>query len=97
MMIKTLLSSSIMTTKSSLILENKNKTNKILIRQIIPSISNGFRKDLYIFFNIFPLFCSYLPSKKDLHLNKLEFPSPMDALCQVWLKLTHWFWGIRFF
>ena len=46
MMIKTLLSSSIMTTKSSLILENKNKTNKILIRQIIPSISNGFRKDL---------------------------------------------------
>lgn len=38
MMIKTLLSSSIKTTKSSLILENENKTNKILIRQRIPSI-----------------------------------------------------------
>ena len=22
-----------------------------------------------------------------LYLNKLEFPSPKDALCQVWLKL----------
>lgn len=40
MIIKTLLSSSIKTTKSSLILENENKTNKIhvLIRQRIPSI-----------------------------------------------------------
>ena len=31
-----------------------------------------------------------------LHLNKLESPSPKDALCQVWLKLTQWFWGRRF-
>ena len=27
-----------------------------------------------------------------LHLNKLESPSPKDALCQVWLKLAQWFW-----
>ena len=32
-----------------------------------------------------------------LHLNKLELPSPKDALCQVWLKLPQWFWGGRFF
>ena len=27
-----------------------------------------------------------------LHLNKLQSPSPKDALCQVWLKLAKWFW-----
>ena len=27
-----------------------------------------------------------------LPFNKLESPSPMDALCQVWLKLALWFW-----
>ena len=31
-----------------------------------------------------------------LHLNKLESPSPKDALCQVWLKLVQWFWIRRF-
>ena len=30
-----------------------------------------------------------------LHLNKLEFRSPMNALCQVWLKLAQWFWRTR--
>ena len=29
------------------------------------------------------------------HLNKLEPPSPKDALSQVWLKLAQWFWRIR--
>ena len=29
--------------------------------------------------------------------NKLESPSPKDALCQVWLKLAQWFWRRRFF
>ena len=32
-----------------------------------------------------------------LHLNKLQSPSPKDALCQVWLKLAKWFWRRRFF
>ena len=27
----------------------------------------------------------------DLHLNKLESPSPKDALKQIWLKLVQWF------
>ena len=30
-------------------------------------------------------------------LNKLESPSPKDALCQVWLILAQWFWRRRFF
>ena len=32
-----------------------------------------------------------------LRLNKLQSPSPKDALCQVWLKLAKWFWRRRFF
>ena len=31
-----------------------------------------------------------------LHWNKLEFTSSKDALCEVWLKLAHWFWRRRF-
>ena len=36
---------------------------------------------------------NYLPFEKGggLHLSELESPSPKDALCQVWLKLTQWF------
>ena len=47
--------------------------------------------------NVFLLFRNYLPLKKGgaLHLNKLESPSPKDALCQVWLKLAVWFWRRR--
>ena len=30
-------------------------------------------------------------------LNKIESPSPKDALCQVWLKLVQWFWRRIFF
>ena len=43
------------------------------------------------------LFLNYLPLEKDRahHLNKLESPSPKDVLCQVWLKLAHWFWRRR--
>ena len=32
-----------------------------------------------------------------LRLNKLEFPSSKDALCQFWLKCAQWFWRRRFF
>jgi hypothetical protein len=32
-----------------------------------------------------------------LYLNKLEFPSPNDDWCQVWLKLAKWFLRKRFF
>ena len=44
------------------------------------------------------LFRDYIPLEKGvaLHLNKLESPSPKDALCQVWFKLAKWFWRRRF-
>ena len=50
------------------------------------------------FVNIFSLFRNYLRLEKvgALHLNKLESPSPKDALCQVWSKLTQSFWKRRF-
>ena len=37
------------------------------------------------------------PLGKGRDLNELESSSPKDALCQVWLKLTRWFWWRRFF
>ena len=42
-------------------------------------------------------FRNYLPLEKGgaHHLNKFEFSSPKDALCQVWLKLGQWFWRRR--
>ena len=45
-------------------------------------------KKIFKFINAFSQFHNYLPLEKGvaLHLNKLEFPSPNDALCQVWLK-----------
>ena len=38
----------------------------------------------------FSLFRNYQPLEKgrSLHMNKIEFPSPKDALRQVWLKLA---------
>ena len=47
---------------------------------------------------MFLQFQNYLPLEKDvaLHLNKLEFLSPKDALCQVWLKLAQQFWRTKF-
>ena len=40
--------------------------------------------------NVFLLFHYYLPMEKGMafHSNKLDFPLPKDALCQVWLKLA---------
>ena len=47
------------------------------------------KKIFFNFVNVFSLFCNYLI----VHLNKLESPSPKDALRQVGLKLALWFWG----
>ena len=57
-----------------------------------------WRRRFLNFVNIFSLFRNYLPLEKGgpLHLNKLETPSPKDALCQVWLKLAQWLWRRRF-
>ena len=56
-----------------------------------------WRRRFFNFVNVFSLFRNYLPLEKGaaLHLNKLEFPSSKDALCQVWLKLAQWFWRRR--
>ena len=56
-----------------------------------------WRRRFLNFVNVFSLFRNYLTLEKGeaLHLNKLESPSPKDVLCQVWLKLTQWFWRRR--
>ena len=48
--------------------------------------------------NVFSLFRIYLPLERGmaLHLNKPEYPSPKNALCQVWLKLALLFLRRRF-
>ena len=59
---------------------------------------SGAREKNY-FVIVFSLFQNYLPLEKDvaIHLNKQEFPSPMAALYQVWLKLAEFFWRRRYF
>ena len=52
-----------------------------------------WRRRCLNFVNVYLLLHYYLPLEKgmSLHLNKLEFPLPKDALCQVWLKFAKWF------
>ena len=58
-----------------------------------------WRRRYFYFFNVFSLFRNYLPLEEGraLHLNKTEFSSPKDALCQVRLKFAQLFWRRRFF
>ena len=61
---------------------------------------SGFgEEDFFNFVNVFSIFRNYFPLEKGraLHLNKLESPSPKDALCQVWMKLAQWFSRRSFF
>jgi hypothetical protein len=53
-----------------------------------------WRRRFLNIFNVFLLFCYYVPLEKGypLRLNKFESPPPKDDLCQVWLKLVWWFW-----
>ena len=55
-------------------------------------------KKIFIDVSVFSLFRYYLPLEKGmaLHSNKLESPSPKNALCQVWLILVLWFFRRRF-
>ena len=57
-----------------------------------------WRRRFLNFINVFSLFHYYLPFEKGgaLHLNKHEFPSPRNTLCQVWLKQAQQFWRRRF-
>ena len=54
----------------------------------------GSGKDLLDYINVFLLFCFCFPLKKSLglHLTKHEYPSSIEAVCQVWLQLPQWFW-----
>ena len=60
--------------------------------------SGSEEEDVFNFINVFSLFRNYLPFEKGrgLHLNKLDSPSPKDALCQVWFEMAKWFWRRRF-
>ena len=56
-------------------------------------------KKIFKFRQRFSLFHNYFPLEKEraLHMNKLESPSPKNALWQVWLKVAQWFWRRFFF
>ena len=58
-----------------------------------------WRRRFKNFVNVFSLFLSYLPLKRGgtLPLNKLESPSPKNALCKIWLEFAWWFWRRKFF
>ena len=57
-----------------------------------------FGRWIFNFVNLFFAISNYLPLEKGmaLHLNKFQYPSPKDGLCQVLLKLAQWFWRRRF-
>ena len=47
---------------------------------------------IYIFVQSYDLIiCHWFGEEKSNYL-QFEYSSPKDALCQVWLKLTQWFW-----
>ena len=48
------------------------------------------------FFLKFSIYFYYFTIISPFHLKKFESLLPKDALCQVWLKLTPWFWRRRF-
>ena len=49
------------------------------------------------FVNVFLLFHNYLPWKKAFEQIWVPLHPGMHALCQVWMKLTKWFWKRKFF
>ena len=70
----------------------KSPSPKSALCQVRLKLAQWFCRRFLKFVNIFSLFRYYLSIEKvvALHLNKLESPSPKDALCQVWLKLALW-------
>ena len=76
----------------------------VLIRKNFVNFSQNWpivpgEEDLLISSMYFRYFVIISPLKQggSLHLYKLEFPSPKDVLCQVWLKLAHCSWRRRYF
>ena len=78
----------------------ESPSSKDALCQVWLKLAQSFwKRGLFNFVNVFLLSRNHLPLEKGLalHLNKLESPSPKDALCQVWLKLAQRFWRRRFF
>ena len=71
---------------------------KDALRQIRLKLAQWFWRRQFLKFWQCIFIISYLSplGKWDHHLNKLEYPSPKNALCQVWMKLAQWFWRRRF-
>ena len=68
--------------------------------QVWLKLAQWFRRGrLFNVVNVLSLFRNNLPLENGgaLQLNKLEFPSLEDVLCQVWMELALWFWRRRFF
>ena len=79
--------------------KHESPSPKDALCQVWLRLAQWFWRRFVNFVNLFSLFRYHLPLERDgaLHLNKLESPSPEDALCQVQLKLAQWFWRRRFF
>ena len=69
------------------------KTFKQSCDYIYHEIGPVVLKKVFKFCQCILAFLNYLPLEKGriFHLNKLECPSPENSLCQVWLKMAHWF------
>ena len=68
---------------------------KVALCQVWLKLAQWFRRRRLLNFAMY--FCylviiSLMEKGWALHLNKLESPSPKDAVCQVCLKLAQWFW-----
>ena len=76
-----------------------NFTQRCFVLSIVEIGRQVLERKILKFVNVFSLFHYYLPLEKGraLHLKKHELPSPKDTLCQVWLKLAHFFWRRFFF
>ena len=72
-------------------------TKGCFVLRLVEIGSVVLEKKIFNFNMFFYYFVIISPWKRGgaLHLNKLESPSPKDALCQVWLKLAQWFWRRR--
>ena len=73
-------------------------THRNALRQVWLNLAQWFwRRRFSKSVHVFLQFCNFLPLKKGgaLNLNKLESSTLKDALCQVWLKFTQWFWRRR--
>ena len=73
--------------------------NPLHLRMLYAKFGWNWPHGSFKFVNVFSHFRNDLALEKGraLHLNKLESPSPKDALCQVWLKLVQWLWKRRSF